>query len=108
MTVTLLGRRFPAAVAYAVALGAVLLLLIVTAVAALVQTETANAVNQQVRTSIERRGHYRLTLQYMTDAETGQRGYLLTGNDTYLEPYHTAQARIALELNQLSAGDDAQ
>jgi signal transduction histidine kinase len=103
MTVTLLGRRFPAAVAYAVALGAVLILLVVTVVAALVQTETASAVHQQVRTSIERRSHYRLVLQLMTDAETGQRGYLLTGNDAYLEPYRAAEPRIALELDQLRA-----
>jgi signal transduction histidine kinase/ActR/RegA family two-component response regulator len=28
------------------------------------------------------------------DAETGQRGYLLTGNDTYLEPYREAVAKL--------------
>ncbi|MGC2276800.1 MAG: CHASE3 domain-containing protein, partial [Candidatus Binatus sp.] len=27
-------------------------------------------------------------------AETGQRGYLLTGNDTYLEPYRAADSSI--------------
>ncbi|SAK60999.1 sensory box histidine kinase [Caballeronia temeraria] len=30
------------------------------------------------------------TLQLMTDAETGQRGYILTGNKTYLTPYSQA------------------
>ena len=30
------------------------------------------------------------TLTILTDAETGQRGYLLTGNDSYLEPYQAA------------------
>jgi len=29
-------------------------------------------------------------LGYLRDAETGQRGFLLTGNEEYLEPYHNA------------------
>ena len=28
------------------------------------------------------------------EAETGQRGYLLTGNDTYLEPYPSGGSSI--------------
>ena len=35
------------------------------------------------------------------DAETGQRGYLLTGNETYLEPYTAAQTSIYKVANQL-------
>jgi signal transduction histidine kinase/CheY-like chemotaxis protein/CHASE3 domain sensor protein len=34
----------------------------------------------------------------MKDAETGQRGFLITGNDRYLEPYETANARIGDRL----------
>ena len=30
------------------------------------------------------------TVGLLSDAETGQRGYLLTGDEAYLEPYHTA------------------
>ena len=30
------------------------------------------------------------TVGHLSDAETGQRGYLLTGNETYLEPYRVA------------------
>lgn len=33
-------------------------------------------------------------LQSMLDAETGQRGYLLTGNETYLEPYDKAVVTV--------------
>src|SRR5277367_2311091 len=29
---------------------------------------------------------------FLKDAETGQRGYLITGDDTYLEPYRLATA----------------
>jgi CheY-like chemotaxis protein/CHASE3 domain sensor protein len=36
------------------------------------------------------------------DAETGQRGYLLTGNEDYLQPYNTAVAAIPSELNEIA------
>lgn len=37
----------------------------------------------------------------LVDAETGQRGYILTGLDSYLEPYTQATARFDGELSQL-------
>ena len=40
------------------------------------------------------------------DAETGQRGYLLTGNDDYLAPYQASLSRVGLlqgELQRLTA-----
>ena len=36
------------------------------------------------------------------DAETGQRGFLLTGNDKYLDPYSAALAAIPSQLNTLA------
>jgi len=39
----------------------------------------------------------------LDDAETGQRGYLLTGDAAYLRPYTTARARIGAELANLAA-----
>src|SRR5579863_705622 len=47
----------------------------------------------------------------LQDAETGQRGYLLTGNDTYLEPYRLAEASIdnvTGQLRDLTADNPAQ
>src|SRR5690242_14833508 len=41
------------------------------------------------------------TLSTMQDAETGQRGYLLTGADRYLEPYTAARAQINPALARL-------
>lgn len=38
----------------------------------------------------------------LIDAETGQRGYLLTGEASYLEPYHRALETIEGELEQVS------
>jgi CheY-like chemotaxis protein len=37
------------------------------------------------------------------DAETGQRGYLLTGNDRYLEPYHSAVAAVASKMDTVGS-----
>jgi signal transduction histidine kinase len=37
------------------------------------------------------------------DAETGQRGYLLTGNETYLAPYEQAAPGLPAQLDQLAA-----
>ena len=43
------------------------------------------------------------TLGAMTDAETGQRGYLLTQDGGYLTPFEAARARLPAELAQLRA-----
>ena len=50
---------------------------------------------QQTRNAVNR------LLQSMLDAETGQRGYLLTGNETYLEPYDKAVATVHANLDEL-------
>jgi signal transduction histidine kinase len=39
----------------------------------------------------------------LTQAETGQRGYLLTGKPAYLEPYHKAAERVPRLLDRLTA-----
>jgi len=43
-------------------------------------------------------------LKDLTDMETGQRGYLLTGDPAYLQPYNDAQGRIAADFARLRAG----
>ena len=50
-------------------------------------------------------------LSGLKDAETGQRGYLLTGSETYLEPYNLAKAAVPglfRRLRELSAANAAQ
>ncbi|MDQ3261633.1 MAG: CHASE3 domain-containing protein, partial [Pseudomonadota bacterium] len=39
----------------------------------------------------------------MADAQIGQRGYIITGLQSYLEPYRKATAKIQGELGQLAA-----
>ena len=43
-------------------------------------------------------------LKDLTDMETGQRGYLLTGNDSYLQPYSEASAHMPTHLAKLRTG----
>jgi CHASE3 domain sensor protein len=43
-------------------------------------------------------------LKDLTDMETGQRGYLLTGNSSYLQPYTDAKGRIGADFAGLRAG----
>lgn len=47
------------------------------------------------------RGSLNKLLQHMLDAETGQRGYLLTGDPRYLEPYDVALADISQTMDTL-------
>src|SRR5690349_19244045 len=43
-------------------------------------------------------------LKDLTDMETGQRGYLLTGDSAYLQPYTDAKGRIGPDFVSLRAG----
>lgn len=55
--------------------------------------------------------HTEELLSQLKDAETGQRGYLLTGKESYLEPYHRANSTIekkAIALRQLTRDNSNQ
>nr|WP_240523461.1 CHASE3 domain-containing protein [Polaromonas sp. AER18D-145] len=60
-------------------------------------TEAATRIEESQAT----RGAVNLLLQQMLDAETGQRGYLLTGDPKYLEPYDAATADLNQTLDTL-------
>jgi len=53
------------------------------------------ASSTNTRTSLDR------VLQLMLDAETGSRGYLLTGDQRYLEPYNAAVTDVGAQLEML-------
>lgn len=56
--------------------------------------------------SLGEQGQARTTIEQLwrslTDAETGQRGYLLTGRKEYLQPYNAGQAQAAQALGWLT------
>jgi two-component system sensor histidine kinase/response regulator len=83
--------------------GAVLLLLVVLTVAASFWAfraidETANARNH---VALVIRGANDL-LSKMLDAETGERGYALTGDETFLQPYLAMQKKVSGNLQELN------
>ncbi len=56
---------------------------------------------QWVSHTHEVQGKLEEVLSTLKDAETGQRGYLLTGEVPYLEPYEQAVARLQTQITQL-------
>ncbi|HEX4489462.1 MAG TPA: PAS domain S-box protein, partial [Terriglobales bacterium] len=63
--------------------------------------------NQKTRNSIFQTRSEIIALQGLLttvqDAETGQRGFLLTDDESYLEPYNRATAEVAGELSKLES-----
>ena len=78
-------------------------LLSVFATAVYQQSNRLEASNSAVMQSFEALRRARLVLIHSLDMETGQRGYLLTATEKYLEPYHGAAARMDGEIKQLKA-----
>ena len=71
------------------------------------QKETSAQVNQSQKNLRAIEG----VLSSIKDAETGQRGYLITGEASYLKPYDLALKTIDQQINELqtlSVGDSAQ
>ncbi len=57
--------------------------------------------NRQMALALEMQANLREVLALVVDAETGQRGYLLTGKDEYLDPYNAAIPKIEKSFNSL-------
>jgi len=57
--------------------------------------------NRAMSTAYETQAALSQVLVLITEAETGQRGYLLTGDEAYLKPYRAAVPQIERELEHL-------
>ena len=87
--------------------GAILLLLAVN-VATFVMIQRTAAFNDQVERSQQVRRAAGALLLSLVDAETGQRGFLLSGRPEFLAPYSRAAISVPEqmdELERLTAGD---
>ncbi len=72
-------------------------------IARLIRNERLVAQNFEAETKIE------IIVSLAKDIETGQRGFLLTGDEAYLEPFKRADAQLDLALRDLqSTTSDAQ
>jgi two-component sensor histidine kinase len=87
--------------------GAIALLLMVN-VATFIMIQRTVAFNDQVERSQQVRNAARTLLISLVDAETGQRGFLLSGRLEFLDPYLRAELSAPekmRELEQLTKGD---
>ncbi len=65
----------------------------------------------EVRHTVEVQRRVGMLLSTLLDAETGQRGYLVTGEESYLAPYRSARERLPQDtaaLRSLIADNDEQ
>src|SRR5690349_23104359 len=72
-----------------------------SAVEHLTRTQTTEALgleNSKIQADIS------AVLRDLTDMETGQRGYLLTADPSYLQPYNDAKSRIDADFARLRSG----
>src|SRR5664279_2037964 len=101
-----MARRVGHTVIVAVAVGAVLLA--ANLLLSLVNTAQLREDSQRVLHGKEVLLALDRTVSLVKDAETGQRGYVITGKAEYLEPYRLAVAEVGAQLgalDRLVAGD---
>ncbi len=82
---------------YALAFG----LLIVNTVVTFWNLETIAGNSRHVAQTHEMLVGLEAVLSNLRDAETGQRGYLLTGDERYLGPYSESRSRVARSISSL-------
>ncbi|WP_141332643.1 methyl-accepting chemotaxis protein [Myxococcus sp. AB025B] len=78
--------------------------LIVLLILAVVAFQGARQLNETTEGLLKAHENYKLVREVralIVDAETGQRGFLLTGEDSYLEPYQQAVATLQQDINLL-------
>jgi CHASE3 domain sensor protein len=89
------------------AAGVSVVVLVAAGVAAYLSVRTLSDASDQLVRSKEVSIALEQALSSLRDAETGQRGYLLTGRPAYLQPYAAAVASVNQRLATLRAlGDD--
>jgi len=87
----------------ALGLGLVLAFFVISSLIAYRNVETLRVNSQRIWHTHDVLMAMDELLSTMQDAETGQRGYLLTGNDKYLEPYQVAVDDVASKVETIGA-----
>ena len=75
-------------------------ILVLAAIMPLHTARTVRSMQQEVQRAEERGALLTEVLSLIQDAETGQRGYLLTHDETYLAPYEQAKVRLPSVFEQ--------
>lgn len=77
-------------------------IVIALVVGAIWLTVAQQRASTMVRHTLEVENRVRTVLLRLQDAETGQRGYLLTGSPDFLDPYHSALAHLDEDMSSLA------
>jgi CheY-like chemotaxis protein/CHASE3 domain sensor protein len=77
------------------------LILIVAAVLSFRNSEKFNATNQMVKHTQEVLYEFEQVLVSCVNAETGERGYIITGAENYLEPYNKAKNELFVHIRKI-------
>jgi methyl-accepting chemotaxis protein len=88
-----------------------LILLIAIGTVAYTNISKLTATSEWVTHTHDVLEHIAGVLSELKDAETGQRGYVITGDEAFLEPYHTGSAGVLTvikDLRQLTADNPNQ
>lgn len=85
------------------ALFGALIILILSCLAALpyISSSQANISLEALKNDAAKEQAYNRVLSLLKDAETGQRGFLIGNDDSFLEPYHTGTAGMSAALENL-------
>jgi CheY-like chemotaxis protein/signal transduction histidine kinase/CHASE3 domain sensor protein len=83
-------------------LAGVLIFFVISAFVAYYNLQTLQLDNQKIVHSHEVIVALDTLLSNAQDAETGQRGFLLTGNERYLEPYNNAVSAIPVKIGEIA------
>nr|WP_172691025.1 response regulator [Agrobacterium larrymoorei]ASK49477.1 histidine kinase [Agrobacterium larrymoorei] len=86
-----------------IGLAAALLFFVASTIASLQTTRSLRENNSKVVQTHEVIVAIDLLQSDVQDAETGQRGYLLTGNERYLEPYERARSQLTSRFKELES-----
>ena len=88
---------------FAVAFGLGLLLIVVVGISSLLGIQRTAESNRMVAHTQEVLASLEHILSLMKDAETGQRGFILTGEERYLEPFNAAVGEVEKATAALAA-----
>ncbi len=80
-----------------------LLAILLSAAMSVQSLRAQEAATADLAHTYELRSAVRRVILLVADAETGQRGYLLTGREEYLRPYHDARRRESETLEALAS-----
>ena len=91
-------------------LASILVVIGFAAVANLIMSEfdRAREIRSAVDASYARRASLQEILSIHQDLETGQRGYIISGNEAFLEPYRAARQRLTRSMAELQASTGGQ